>query len=108
MDPTDPDLQHWNKPFYLVLYMTFCGVVYLQQLPVLYCSLISRFYLLYVCLLFPVGFYQIYFEGFLAHILNNKKSRKASKVRLVNFALWAAATRNRSCSKIRLPVPTVN
>ncbi len=31
MDPKDPDLQHWNKSFYLVLYMTFCGVVYMEQ-----------------------------------------------------------------------------
>jgi hypothetical protein len=47
MNPTDPDLQHWNKPFYLVLYMIFCGVVYLQQLPVLYFCLMSGSYLLY-------------------------------------------------------------
>ncbi len=80
MDPTDPgpDPQHWNRSFKLVLYTIFCGVVYLQQLPVR-CCLMSGLCLLYVWLLFYVPnlaekyhrrLLLDFFEGFLAHCLN--------------------------------------
>jgi hypothetical protein len=90
MEPTDPDSdpdpQHWSKPFYLVLYMIFCGVVYLQQLQVLYCCLMSGLCLLYVWLLFYVpnlakNYRRLLpdvFESFLADSLNNKQTYKSS------------------------------